>query len=63
MTNEELAKVVKEIREHCKSNESCRNCAARSIRGCCVFMSGSPNEWVIPKESYKEESEVKDNEN
>ena len=55
MTKEEIDKVVKEIREHCRKN-NCGNCEAKTIHGC-VFMSAYPNEWFTTEEADKEESE------
>ena len=55
MTREEICKVVKEIKEHCKNN-NCKNCEAYTIHGC-VFTSGSPDEWSINKKIDKAESE------
>lgn len=51
MTREEIDKVVKEIREHCKNN-NCNNCEAKTINGC-VFRSGFPNEWLTTEEADK----------
>lgn len=52
MTREEIDKVVKEIREHCRNN-NCRNCEAQINNGC-VFMSSYPNEWAYDKTESEE---------
>lgn len=49
MTREEIDKVVKEIREHCR-NSNCRSCDAYTIHGC-VFMSSYQNEWFTTEEA------------
>ena len=53
MTREEIDKVVKEIREHCRNN-CCRSCEAYTVDGC-VFMSSYPNEWVYRKAESEEQ--------
>ena len=58
MTREEIAKVVKEIKEHCRNNH-CKNCEAQTAYGC-VFMSGYPDNWVYIVGSDKVESEEKE---
>ena len=55
MTREEIDKVVKEIREHCRNN-ACRHCEAQTIHGC-VFLSSYPEAWFTTEEADKIERE------
>lgn len=59
MTREEIDKVVKEIREHCRSRNCRSNCEAYTIYGC-VFTGSYPNAWFTTEEVDKAESEEED---